>query len=237
MEKVCVESFVVEMGRLCNRVCEHCLRGKMENVTTNLNYIKKVLNQVSRIGCITFTGGEPTMYAKEIAEIIDYIIENNIEIYDFYVASNGEKYSQKLMKALVRLYDYMYDISCCEITAFDVSNDQFHKPNPYVVEKLSNFVFFHQRENIPLRGIISEGYAEENGIGYRYLDYGKKFYVTKNEYKDETEYEIEMLYLNSFGEFFAECDYSYETQRNLDKLNCNTLLIDVVKDEDFSTIY
>ena len=106
MEKVCVESFVVEMGRLCNRVCEHCLRGKMENVTTNLNYIKKVLNQVSRIGCITFTGGEPTMYAKEIAEIIDYIIENNIEIYDFYVASNGEKYSGMLTEVLIGVWKF-----------------------------------------------------------------------------------------------------------------------------------
>ena len=237
MEKVSVESFVVEMGRLCNRVCKHCLRGKMEDVTCNLNYIKETLMQISYIGCITFTGGEPTIYAKEIAEIVDYIVENNLEVHNFYVASNGEEYSHELMVALIKLYAYIYDYSCCEITAFDVSSDQFHNPNKNVVAKLRAFTFFQQRNDIPMTGIISEGYANENNIGYRYLDYGKKFYVTENDYSDEIEYTIELLYQNAFGEYFPDCDYSFETQRKLDKLDHNTKLIDLVKNEDFSTIY
>ena len=237
MKKVSAYNAVVEVGRLCTDKCKHCLRGPMEKVTINVECVKDFLRQFSSISCITFTGGEPTLYAKQIAEIIDFIIESEIEVYSFYIASNGKKYSPKLMKALDRFYEYLDQYGDNECTAYDVSNDQFHNPDPAVVDRLERHVYFHQRTKIPQAGIISEGYAEENGIGRRVLDHSKKFYVTANEYRDTTEYEVEMIYLNALGYLYPDCDYSYATQRSIPTKHCKEVsIIDFITNEEYADI-
>ena len=235
--KVQVNSFIVEVGRMCTRQCAHCLRGCMEDVTIDVESVKHVLDQISYIGSITFTGGEPTLYSKQIAEIIDYIVDNHIEVGDFYIASNGEIYSHELMTALIKLYAHMMEFGEAEITAYDVSNDQFHSPNPDVISKLKAFSFFSQRNEIPLKGIIAEGLAED--IGHRYLDYGKKFYV--NEYPDydgeDTVYEFDMVYLNAVGKLLADCDYSFESQRKIEAPAYNEItLVELARNEDYSNL-
>ena len=153
--KVQVNSFVVEVGRMCTRQCAHCLRGKMEDVTIDVDDVKYVLDQISYIGNITFTGGEPTLYSKQIAEIVDYIVDNHIEVGSFYVASNGEIYSHELMTALIKLYAHCLEFGDNEITAYDVSNDQFHAPKPDVVAKLKAFSWASFNSLTPMGNSVS----------------------------------------------------------------------------------
>ena len=115
--KTKISQFIVEVGRMCTRQCAHCLRGCMEDTTIDVNYAKHILNQVESIGCITFTGGEPALYSKQISEIIDYIVDNHIACDSFYVASNGEIYSHELMTALIKLYAYTLEFGDAEVTA------------------------------------------------------------------------------------------------------------------------
>lgn len=235
--KAQISQFIVEVGRKCNRQCAHCLRGAMEDVTIDIEYVKHIINQVSYIGCITFTGGEPTLYSKEIAEIVDYIVDNHVEVGGFYIASNGEIYSHELMTALIKLYAHSLEFGDNELTAYDVSNDQFHSPNPDVIAKLKAFSFFSQRNEIPAKGLIAEGFAKDTG--YRYLNYDKKFYVS--EYPDydgeDTVYEFDMLYLNALGKMLADCDYSFASQRNIDAPAYNEIsLVDLALNEKYSNI-
>ena len=234
-ESISINNLIIEVGRRCNRLCDHCLRGKSEDVTIEMKYVEKVFSQISHIGCITFSGGEPTLYGKEIEKIVDYIIENEISVNDFYVASNGEIYSHDLMCALVKLYAYIMDKKgYVEVSCYDVSDDQFHNPSDDVVNKLSAFSFFNKRRDIPRQGIINEGLASDNGIGYRYLDYDKKFYVER--YGDD-DLCVDLMYLNALGYLYADCDYSYATQRANAILNCEQhLLSQIFLDEKFSDV-
>lgn len=234
MKEISLSSLVIEVGRRCNRLCDHCLRGKSEDVTIEMKYVEKVFSQISHIGCITFSGGEPTLYGKEIAKIVDYIIEKEILVDDFYVASNGEIYNHDLMCALVKLYAYIMDKNgYVEVSCYDVSDDQFHDPSDEVVNKLSAFSFFNKRKDIPMQVIINEGLALDNGIGYRYLDYDKKFCVER--YDDNLT--VELVYLNALGYLYADCDYSYATQKENAVLNCEQhLLSQIFLDKEFSNV-
>lgn len=211
MKPINVSQLIIEVGRRCNRNCDHCLRGKQENKTICLESVYHLLSQLDNIGYITFTGGEPTLYGKEISAIVNFIIENKVPVNSFYVASNGEIYNEELMLALVRLYAHCQDYGDNEATAYDVSNDQFHKPKKDVLNKLRAFAFFQQRSEIKPEYIINEGNATENGIGHRNLNHMQNFEVSEDDY----DVEIEMLYLNAEGYLLPVCDYSYETQREL----------------------
>lgn len=56
------ENLVLEVGRKCNLRCEHCLRGEAEELTMPIETAKAILDGISAIGFITFTGGEPARF-------------------------------------------------------------------------------------------------------------------------------------------------------------------------------
>ena len=54
--KYYIENLCVEVTRKCNMKCAHCLRGDAQNMDINTCYIDTLLENVSGIGSITFTG-------------------------------------------------------------------------------------------------------------------------------------------------------------------------------------
>lgn len=229
---ISVYSLVIEIGRLCTRKCKHCLRGCMEDVTIDFKYIEEVLSQINgTVNCITFTGGEPLLYADVIIQTLDYIMSKGIEVLNFYIASNGEIYNEQVIKKLLEFYYYAEEMGGSDISAYDISNDQFHEPNYDVIDMLYDLPFYTERKPIPTQGIIQEGLAEENGIGRRMLEYKESFSCTYWK-TDKTFIEVEMLYLNAFGNLYAECDFSYDTQRDLRTINCmERKLLDIFTDK------
>lgn len=207
---------ILEVGRKCNLKCEHCLRGEAENITMPLEVAKLALDQFDYISCLTFTGGEPALYGKEISNIVDYIIDTNIAIGCFYVATNGTILDWQLINALMRLYAYCEEKEFCQL---DISNDHFHEADigycdiNYDIYKALNFT--HMRGDIAEVSLISEGRAEENGYGGRTLQ--KDYPFSYEEYNETID--VEMVYVNACGGILSDCDFSYKTQKEMKPYN------------------
>lgn len=233
MSKIRVDDLIIEVGRKCTRECAHCLRGCGEDKKLNFETFKKLVNQVDEIGTIVFTGGEPALYGKEIAKMIYYLIENGKNVEGFYIATNGEIYSNELMGALIDFYAYIEENFGIEEWScqYEVSNDQFHSPKKSVVNKLKAFSFYSERSNIPDTSIICEGFAKDTYAGYgRELKITEHFRVQDNSWQDEEAYEVEMLYLNALGKILNDCNYSFETQRRLKPVDIKDIvLFDFIK--------
>lgn len=205
-EKLTCNNLVLEVGRKCNMMCAHCLRGNAENHELYIGKAIQALNLFDSIGSLTFTGGEPTLYTDKIIQIIDYIIGNEVPVGSFYVASNGANLSLELMMAFCKLYAHCDEKEFC---SFEVSRDHYHDDID-IPDYLQAFSFFGTRgENVPEAAWQHEGRAIENGIGNRTKDYGYKF-----DYDEEFGC-VDLVYVNSFGKLYSDCDYSYESQREI----------------------
>ena len=219
-KKVYCEQLIFEAGRMCNQVplCPHCLRGGVENKTIDVKLVKKFLRkEISAIGSVTFTGGEPTLYEKEIIEIINYIIKLEIPCESFYIASNGLIKAPKLMAKLAEFYAYTLRFSYPDevYSQFELSNDDFHKDVPEENKRFFQaFAFYSERTYKGWNDSwIPEGNALLNGLcGGREVNKKATFYV---EDFDDDELRVEMLYFNAEGYLLPDCDYSYQTQREM----------------------
>lgn len=212
-----VNTLIIEVGRLCNMNCRHCLRGNAEDKTIKIEDAKYVIDQFDEIGNITFTGGEPMLYADCICEIIDYIMEKNVSVDSFYIATNGKFFDQKLVMKLAEFYGYIIDTYGDDgenYSQLDVSTDQYHE---YVEIPgwVKAFSFYSHRSNIPKGGLINEGRAKDNHIGCR-----KSYADTCFDFDESY---VDMFYLNAEGYFYPNCDLSYQTQRDLQQFGIKDL--------------
>ncbi len=206
-------NLVIELGRMCNMNCEHCLRGHSENAEISLDDAAYAIKMFDSINSITFTGGEPVLYQEKIIQIVELILALDVPISSFYIASNGTPPSQELLFALCKLYAHCDDKEFCR---YEASKDRWHD-FPEFPDWMSAFSFVGERGDISEASLINEGNAYENGIGNRHLNHSKEFYY------DEDYGEVDLLYVNSFGELLADCDYSYETQREIDSFSLDDI--------------
>ena len=209
MKGLNVDNLIIEVGRKCNLKCAHCLRGDAEDVTVDVSTVKKFLKEFEYISTITFSGGEPTLYEDEICEIIDFILQEKIEIGNFYVASNGMRKAPKLMIKLAELYAYISVNSLENYSQFELSYDEFHDEIPKQNEEFYRaFSFFSKRDYQGWNDYwIPEGRALENG-----LSGSGRFLSTTFCYDKDCE-EVEEIYFNAEGYLIPDCDYSYSSQR------------------------
>lgn len=219
-KKIYCESLIIEVGRMCNLCCSHCLRGEREDKTVDTKLVKKFLKkEVADIEEIVFTGGEPTLYEKEIIQIVDFIIKQEIPCRGFYIASNGLIKAPKLMAKLVEFYAYTLCYSYSRednYSKFELSNDEFHESVPDENKRFFQaFAFYSERTYMAQDAAwIPEGRAFWSGLkGGRLVNKEKAFYV--DDYDDDV-LRVEMLYFNAEGYLLPDCDYSYETQREME---------------------
>ncbi|MGN0006162.1 MAG: hypothetical protein ACI37Z_09380 [Candidatus Gastranaerophilaceae bacterium] len=220
MEKIKIDQLVIEMGRWCTMCCAHCLKGEREKKTNPFSNIVELLNQVESINSITFSGGEPFLYANNIIKTINYIMDNNIQCCGFYIATNGSVINSKLMYTLCKFYIYCSQYE--GFSAVEVSRSPWHE---YISEENEMFFnlykFCSTRDEHKSEGyLIPEGRAQENGYGWKNLP---KVEPKNFDFEDNT---VEMLYLNSNGKCYPDCDLSYKTQENWN-LKTNFLIPDI----------
>ncbi len=241
-----IDNLSIEITRRCNQQCDHCLRGKSQNINIDIDYVNTLFSKIDRINSLTITGGEPSIAPKSIHKIIDCAIMNDVEISDFYIATNGKRITMPFVDAIQRLYNFCTDNT---ISRVEISNDKFHelptetrafqellelefvgyrwenrdRINLFYVKNTFNrdnqwtYPYFNKGEN----GIIASGLAVENGLGTKEIR--KEAFEIEN--KDITEGNI---YLNCKGKVLAGCDFSFEDQDDKDSL---FLICDV---KDFS---
>lgn len=224
--KTVFENLVLELTRNCNMYCNHCLRGDTENLNMSEVIIDKLLENTHLIEEITFSGGEPTLNLSLLKYIIEKIIEKDIPVYSFFVATNGKENLKDLISLLFdfELYCMKHRPEESYASELTISQDCFHDPiQDELLKYASLFSFVGKSKEVEFkpnkRNILYEGRAK------KYFDSSDCRVDTQTEF---TNFELEetycenlkinsTVYLNSKGYFFNNCDLSYKTQ----ELNLN----------------
>ena len=195
----------------CNGGCAFCMRGEPQKVFMSASIIEKIFSQISHVEHIGITGGEPSLYPTGIKSITYYAKKYGCEIGSFFCATNGLEYSEDFVSALDELYSYCKDKQLCELT---LSIDQFHKePKDKARREYEQLPYYSTAKNkgvIAKKDILSEGRAEQNGLG-RYSN------PPVNEIYD---YSVEgfdfnigdRIFINAYGDIVLDADLSYEHQ-------------------------
>ena len=197
---------VIEVTRRCNLECYHCLRGKAQNLNIPLDLIPKFLkfNDITSIGSLTLTGGEPMLNVKAMNNIIKYIHNENIYVAMFYMATNGSQWSNEFLSSLGILFEIVNDKEQFQIK---ISRDQYHYTD---IDRRWNMlqgsiVTFDEHN---YSNVIAEGY------GIDINPEGRKPYDEEWIWGEENPLELDegMVYINAKGNILKGCDYSYATQ-------------------------
>lgn len=212
-KKLILNELAIEVTRKCNMKCAHCLRGEAQKRNIHKAYITKALQDISSIGSLTITGGEPTLNIPAIRFILEELKRLKISVSNFYIVVNGRKSCQSLefIHLLIEMYMYQnYKDEC--LSMIQLSNDSYHtypKEQKESIQFLSMLSFFSLRnDEYNVRNIISEGRGYELG-GWKTLDYTKE--ISIEELEDYINVDT-MIYLNAKGQICNNCDYSYDTQ-------------------------
>lgn len=222
--KLYVDQLVIEVTRKCNIQCGHCLRGDAECVNIKMKYVDALFSQISSIGSITFTGGEPQLVPGIIDKIRYSAIIHNIDVGNFYCVTNGVKNSKKFKDVMISWWNFCNDN---EISGVDLSNDIWHdEATDYTTNTnyIEDLEFFHKRMRTRQSrdAIINEGRA--------------KFYGNRNNEPDNfckilyDEDQITItegtLYLNALGKIINGCNWSYMSQRTRDDIQIGDVMDD-----------
>ena len=225
---------MVEVTRRCNLQCGHCLRGNAQNRAIPPNYVHNFFKAIqgASIGTITFTGGEPALVPSIISSILSSAKRLNIDIENFYIATNGTINSKEFTMVCLEWYLYCSDN---EISCVKVSNDEYHTQSmgyDYEIE-------FNDMYLSALKFVVYEEYKE----GTPFLRQGRWKYTHNGRDNKEYPFEIEEdtldgeLYLNVFGQLINGCDWSYKEQPDhficdASKITCVDDLIVAVKERN-----
>ena len=216
-----IDNLILEITRRCNMKCEHCLKGDAENMNITENIIDTLLldNNIEYISQVTFTGGEPSLNIKAIENFLKTCKNNNIDIGNYYIATNGKQENKEFLLLLLELYLYCSDN---EITQVEVSRSNFHyDQDEHWIEMLKVLKFCSERKHLTYENIISEGRGkklnEANGLDSARCTTDIETTLT---IEDDTVHDT--LFINAKGDILTDCDLSYETQ---EKLKIGNILI------------
>lgn len=199
---------VLEVTRRCNDRCEHCLRGPARPVNMNPRLLAQLVQNldITYIGSVTLSGGEPSLVPELIASLRKVLARHKVEVGSFYCATNGLNNSREFVTEMLEWYLFCTDN---EISAVRLSSDRFHKPVRADRLYLNALKFFSVQET-PLGAsqVLREGRA---------LPWGERAVredcIVVEEKEEHREVLEGTLYLNALGELIAGCDWSYVSQK------------------------
>lgn len=116
---ISVDDLYLEVTRRCNLACGHCFRGDSEEVDMSIEVINNVLKDITSIGTLLLTGGEPLLAYEQLVEISRLIDENKIKVGRVTVITNGTI----LNKDIIRILKYFEDNFRLSLV---LSEDKFH---------------------------------------------------------------------------------------------------------------
>jgi hypothetical protein len=205
-----IKDLILEATRRCSMQCGHCLRGDARPEDGQMRHVIELLEGVTEINNITFTGGEPFLNVQFIEQVLWHCRKERIPVNTFYIATNGvvfnkdNLYSQRCMKVMLDWYLYCEDREYCSV---QLSKTEWHQQweDVFIAEDmLSAFRFFSTRgEDLEQSALIPEGR-------------GADWCTRRNPLKvSEPDFDYPgdaLVYLNVEGRVMWGCDYSYDTQ-------------------------
>jgi hypothetical protein len=182
------------------------------------------------VGSVTFTGGEPSLVPEIIGYAIDAAEKYGVVIGSFYIATNAISISDEFLLVIMRLWCYCDDN---EISAVHWSNDDFHPTMN--TRKLEAFSFAsakysddQQAKNHFSPNIIAEG---------RGTDWDGRVNSREAFDVDDDNIQEGNVYLNCEGYIIGGCDWSFESQRDMDNIISTVEEFSLVKVEEFIDDY
>lgn len=250
-EKLSIRRLYIELGRMCNLTCEHCCAGEMENVSIDIDYVDRLLNDIEWIGDIVFTGGEPMLYVDKMDGILDLIINRGIPLKNINVTSNGTIKSNEFIDLTKKYFKYMKKP---EEGILQFSDDKFHFSTKHGFTReimLENMNWYKDRLSMKFqlgdnaqRTISRAGRAKNLSekdmkdipkIVIPNYEYGndKIIQIDKSYYEDETHiknYVKKSIYLSAKGLIQYRSGISYEDQKKYAMGNiCEKGLIEIIE--------
>lgn len=209
-----IDSLAIEVTRRCNMGCAHCMRGDAQQKDMPDDILYDFLKQVSSIGCITFTGGEPTLNIDTIWKTLLICKEFQIPVNEFYIVTNGKEITTEFLNTLIDWY--VYCIECNgepEMSGVALSQDEFHEKIPYEnVAKLRALSFF-----------CPDDKKTRNWGNTNVLDLGRARSLTGHEKRAHRAFDIAVtrygevysiddttIALTVNGDVLRDCDYEYD---------------------------
>jgi organic radical activating enzyme len=203
---------IFEITRFCNMACPHCVRGESQRIRIKKDYINSTLQQLENIGTMMFTGGEPALAVDLMDYTYDACLHYNVEVQNFWMATNGSITSKKFFDIIERWINYCSDN---EISGLRVSFDQYHEEvySRYEFEEFVEYrglqlaLEFQGAPNDTSR-LIGDGRALDNYYTTRMVEHGIHL---------QADGRIEgSLYINAKGFVLSTCDISYNTSDEKD---------------------
>lgn len=202
-----IKMLSVEVTRKCNLKCNHCLRGNMQNLDIPFTYIDKLLDQVTSIGHLTFTGGEPTLNVPAIKYFVEQSIKKNISIDTFAIITNGIRITEDFIKICKILYDTARNSWKGRVV---ISNDIYHmsqrKYNDNLLKKLS----FYEKKSFDMYDYNNGKDVHIEGRGEKILEAG--VFSGAKPINSVSDFDESAIYLNVYGQIINGIDWSYKSQ-------------------------
>ena len=214
--KASFDNLVIEVTRRCNMGCAHCMRGNAQDKDITEAVVDCALAGTEHIGCLTLTGGEPSLNVPAIRYITKRIKELKIDLGSVYMVTNGKEVSDEFMLACLELYMLTYDN---DFNGLALSIDQFHETVPKEnINKLSKLAAFNMEDkNVDFKKVpvIDLGRAESLS-GYRKRDrLSNDLYIEYDE-RYEGSVRIEStIAITVDGDILSDCDYAYDDTEDI----------------------
>lgn len=214
MYKANIYNLVLEVTRKCNLCCEHCLRGDAEQMDMSNGLVDQLLDNVSSIGSVTFSGGEPTLNIPLIRHFFEEVRRRKIELGSFFVVTNGITNQMDLALLLLENIPYCYEKEMCGVAC---SVDNFHDNDEEQRESPVRYLSFYSDSKetgdfYKGAGIIQRGRADSPDFdGGRREDPTIDFEVEGTS-EDGEDICVDIdgeFYVSSKGQICADCDLSY----------------------------
>lgn len=235
-----IQELVIEVTRKCNMKCAHCLRGKAENLNIDYSYIDKLLENISYISEVTFTGGEPSMNVGAMEYFLKKVSEMDIPVSSFFIATNAKKITKRFIDFLSNMFMYCYENSgdeALEMSGIAPSVDQFHTKDTVIqdnINRLRMFSFFKDFKMNDHTILIDEGRAK-NLSSYKKRELVPNNTVECSDISDGSISIDEMIYLSANGDIRTDCDTAYNDNRfTIGNLNHESFHDIIMKKANFS---
>lgn len=211
-----VQNIVIECTRRCNSdSCSHCLRGEPEPIDMPYTLLPNIFYNIS-VGTLTLTGGEITMASKFLNMFKQYLIYHKVDIYNFYIKTNGKIKSRSLVSLCDYLSDMVCDSSSCTLA---LSMDEFHDDIGHEnlkfwcdVRETREYSVYFDKHRYNIDSLIKEG---RWGSAVRGRDTRERLRSTEFTLSDNRKSLDATIYVNALGKVTIDCDLSYETQKKL----------------------
>lgn len=209
-EEIRVQDLILEVTRRCNMCCAHCLRGDAQCADMPNEVIDKVLDSVSEITSVTFTGGEPSLNIEAIRHFFRKAKELGKLPLSFYIVTNGKENQEELAIELLKWYPKMEEKDYCGAA---ISVDQYHEADATDPgsDILRGLVFYRDDKETDWNQyrLLHEGRAKDLE-NVRFQDWREDagFYAELDD--DASSLTIETLYVAANGNMAGSGDMSYE---------------------------